>query len=148
MIYKKFIPAQNKATPFIIFSSFLMAYIITRLFVYFFPWIFLEINGVHIHHFAYGIIIITFVGLYEFIVRPAGRAFTYTLILFGIGMALAYDEFGMWIRLRDYDVSRYGYDAVIIISALFLNIIYFSGFWEKMGRRIFSRFKKRYHFKI
>ncbi len=134
-------PDKNKATPFIIFSSFLITYIITRLFVYFFPSIFLDVKGVHIHHFAYGIIVITIVGLYDLIARPGDSALHYTSAIFGIGMAFAYDEFGMWLRLQDYDVSRYGYDAVIVISLIFLNIIYFGGFWERIGKSVFSRMK-------
>lgn len=134
-------PDKNKATPFIIFSSFLITYIINRLFVYFLPSIFLDVRGVHIHHFAYGIIILTLVGLYDLIARPTGSALNYTSILFGIGMAFAYDEFGMWLRLKDYDVSRYGYDAVIVISLILLNIIYLGGFWERIGKSLFHKMK-------
>ncbi len=140
-MFKNLRPDKNKATPFIIFSSFLITYLVIRLFVYFFPSIFLDVRGVHIHHFAYGIIIITLVGLYDLIVRTTDSTLHYTAAIFGIGMAFAYDEFGMWLRLQDYDVSRYGYDAVIVISLILLNIIYFGGFWERIGKSVFSNVK-------
>jgi len=131
--------STDKDIPFVFFSSFLVSYIVIRLFVYFFPAIFLDVKGVHIHHFAYGIIIITLVGLYDLIARPVNTALKITAILFGIGTAFAYDEFGMWLRLRDYDVSRYGYDAIIVITLLLLNVIYFKGFWERIGKSIFKK---------
>ncbi len=140
-ILEKIVPQRKKAVPFFIFSSFLITYLVIRLFVYFFPEIFLDVKGVHIHHFAYGIIILTIVGLYDLIVRPDESALHITSILFGIGMAFSYDEFGMWLRLRDYDVARFGYDAVIVITLIFLNIIYFQGFWERIGKSIFSNIK-------
>lgn len=140
-MFQRFRPKEEKATPFIIFSSFLVTYIVIRLFVYLFPWIFLDVRGVHIHHFAYGIIIISLVGLYDLMARPTGSTLHIMSILFGIGTAFAYDEFGMWLRLQDHDVSRYSYDAIIIISLIFLNIIYFQGFWERIGKGVFSKIK-------
>jgi hypothetical protein len=133
---EKLKPEKNKIVPFIVFSSFLCTYIVARLFIYLFPSLFLNFHEVHVHHFAYGILIITFAGLYDLIYRPIGRKLYITAALFGIGMALAFDEFGMWLRLKDNGVSRYGYDAIIILTLLFLNIIYFEGFWLGLGRRV------------
>jgi glucan phosphoethanolaminetransferase (alkaline phosphatase superfamily) len=135
-------PASSKEIPFIIFFSFLATYVVARLFVYLFPSIFLYVRGVHIHHFAYGIIILTVVGFYDLVVRPAGRALHITAVAFGIGLALAYDEFGMWLRLRDRNVSRFDYDAILIIVLILLNIIYFSDFWRETGHRLFLRIFK------
>jgi hypothetical protein len=133
---EKLKPEKNKIVPFIVFSSFLCTYIIARIFIFLFPGLFLNFHGVHVHHFAYGILIITFVGLYDLICRPAGKKLYITSVLFGIGFALSFDEFGMWLRLKDNGVSRYGYDVIIILILLFLNIIYFEGFWRGLGKRI------------
>ncbi|HSX19486.1 MAG TPA: hypothetical protein VLE91_05160 [Candidatus Saccharimonadales bacterium] len=127
-------PKSGKEIPFIIFSSFLATYIVIRIFIYFFPFLFLNMRGVHVHHFAYGFLILTAAGLYDLIMRPTGKFLDRTAIVFGIGMAFSYDEFGMWLRLRDYDVARFGYDAVIIISLLLLSIIYFEDFWKRTGK--------------
>jgi hypothetical protein len=140
---EKIRPASGKEIPFIIFSSFLVTYVVARLFIYLFPWVFFHIRGVHIHHFAYGIIILTVVGLYDLIARPTGSALYKTAIAFGIGLALSYDEFGMWLRLRDRNVSRFGYDAVVIIILILLNIIYFSDFWKRFGKKFLIKFKKK-----
>lgn len=139
---EKLKPEKSKIVPFIIFSSFLCTYIIARIFIYLFPSLFLNFRGVHVHHFAYGIVIVNLVGLYDLICRPAGKKLYIISVLFGIGMALAFDEFGMWLRLKDNGVSRYGYDAIIILVFLFLNIIYFEDFWRGICRTILFRKKK------
>ena len=138
-MFDKLRPTSDKEIPFIIFSSFLATYLMARLFIYLFPSLFFSVRGVRIHHFAYGIIILTTVGFYDLVVRPAGRALRVTALIFGIGLALAYDEFGMWLRLLDRNVSRVGYDAIVIIILLFLNIIYFAPFWKSLGNRLFNR---------
>ncbi len=139
----RLLPNKDKAIPFIIFSSFLATYLVMRIFIYLFPKIFLNLRGTHVHHFAYGLIVITLVGAYDLIVRPKGKALNYVAIIFGIAMAFSYDEFGMWLRLRDNDVARYGFDAIITISLVFLNIIYFHGFWDRMGAKFYKRVKKQ-----
>ncbi len=131
------LPGSDREAPFLIFASFLTTFIISRLTVYFLPTFFINIRGVHIHHYAYGIVILTIAGLYDLIVRPNEEDTDKIALIFGIGLALAYDEFGMWLRLRDFYPTRDSYDAIIIIGLILLNIIYFDGFWKKIGKRIF-----------
>src|SRR4051812_46803735 len=87
-------PDKTDEIPFIIFFPFLMTFIVARIVVNLFPNFFLMLRGIHIHHFAYGIIILTLVGAYELIARPTGRVLYITAAIFGVGMGLAYDEFG------------------------------------------------------
>ena len=115
----------------IILSSFLITFAIARLFVYLvlghlMPDFFLTIKGVHIHHFTYGVFILVIVGLYFILKRPEleSRSFKWATMLYGIGLGLTFDEFGMWIRLEDNYWIRQSYDAVIIITLLLLNIAY------------------------
>ena len=142
-MFRKLRPESGKEIPFIIFSSFLATYVVARLFCYVFPSIFLHLRGVHIHHFAYGIITLTAVGFYDLVTRPTGSTLYKTAAAFGVGLALAYDEFGMWLRLRDHNVSRFGYDAIVIIVLVLLNIIYFSGFWKRFGNKFLINFRKK-----
>lgn len=116
----------------IILSSFLVTFIIARLFVYlvlghWMPDLFLTIKGVHIHHFAYGFVILALVGLYLLLRRPPAdsTASHWTAWFYGIGLGLAVDEFGMWVRLEDDYWMRQSYDAVILVALLLLNLIYF-----------------------
>jgi len=116
----------------IILSSFLITFTISRLFVYLVinkiaTNFFLVVKGVHIHHFTYGFFILAIVGLFLILKHPPSnsKVFRWLAWFYGIGLGLATDEFGMWIRLEDEYWVRQSYDAVIIISLLLLNIAYF-----------------------
>jgi hypothetical protein len=57
-------------------------------------------------------------------------------VFYGIALGLAYDEFAMWLELEDIYHSRTNYDAIITISLILLNIIYFTDFWKRWGNRL------------
>lgn len=111
---------------------FLVAFIASRLIVYLvlgklLPNLFLTVRGVHIHHFTYGVIILVLIGLYLLLKRPDPESdiFKICTAIYGIGLGLTFDEFGMWVRLRDGYWVRQSYDAVIIVLLLLLNISYY-----------------------
>jgi len=128
-------PYRKREIPFIIFSFFLMTFLFVRAGYYLFPNIYLEIRGVHVHHFTYGIILLTVVGYYLLSRTPGKLALHRLAILYGIALGLAYDEFRLWLRLEDNYWTKRSYDAVIIIALLFSNILYFGDFWSKFGGR-------------
>lgn len=124
-------PANNKLIATILFS-FLSTFVLSRLTVYFvldrlIPNFFLTIRGVHIHHFTYGVFILAVTELYVLLKRPTPElpVFKAITVLYGAGLALTFDEFGMWIRLVDDYWIRQSYDAVIIVGLLLLNIRYY-----------------------
>lgn len=125
-------PSNKKIIALIIFS-FLTVFIISRLVVYgvmdgLLPnYLFLTIRGVHIHHFTYGVLILAILSLYLLLKRPAPEAglFKWLVIGYGAGLGLTFDEFGMWINLQDDYWVRQSYDAIIIVTLLLLNLIYF-----------------------
>lgn len=51
---------------------------------------------------------------------------------YGIGLGLAYDEFGMWLMLKDNYWIRQSYDAIAIIAVILINIVYFNELWQKI----------------
>lgn len=144
LIFHKLIinPFKKREIPFLIFSSFLMTFIVLRLAVRLRPDIFLTVKGVHIHHFSYGIFILSIVGFYLLIRTPSRFWLRIISIIYGIGLGLAYDEFGMWLRLEDEYWMRKSYDAVAIIILFFLNLVYFGDFWRTMGRYITKSVRK------
>ena len=131
--------------------SFLMTFVTARLIVYLvlghlLPNFFLEIKGVHIHHFTYGVFILAVVGLYLLLKRPGVKTRTFELatLFYGIGLGLTFDEFGMWIRLEDSYWIRQSYDAIIIVFLLLLNVAYFkslTGMIKKMTYGLLLRSK-------
>jgi hypothetical protein len=56
------------------------------------------------------------VGAYLLFKRPEDRALKITAGVYGIGMALTFDEFGMWIHLGGSYWQRASWDAVVVIS--------------------------------
>ena len=133
--------------------SFLITFILARLFVYLvlgrlMPNFFLTIHGVHVHHFTYGVVILVIVGLYLLLRRPPDEtdAFRWSALFYGIGLGLTFDEFGMWIMLRDDYWLRQSYDAVIIMVLILLNVAFYQ-FTGKLLNILFIRqIKKVYAF--
>jgi hypothetical protein len=50
--------------------------------------------GRHVHHLNYGIFLLSGVGAYLLLGRPAEKGFGCATALYGIGLALTFDEFG------------------------------------------------------
>lgn len=77
----------------------------------------IHIGGVHVHHQVWGILLVLLVGLVEFRYRPESPWAEVLGALFGIGAALALDEFALWLHLEDVYWSEEGQksiDAVLI----------------------------------
>jgi len=75
-------------------------------------------NGTHVHHLNYGIFLLAAVGGYGVFRRPVGRAAEVTALVYGVAMALTFDEFGMWLHLGGSYWQRASVDAVIVVAAL------------------------------
>ncbi|HVQ88829.1 MAG TPA: hypothetical protein VMT88_11690, partial [Actinomycetes bacterium] len=75
------------------------------------------IGGVHIHHQVWGILLVLVVGLLEFRFRPESPWLEALAMLFGVGAALALDEFALWLHLEDVywsEEGRKSIDAVMV----------------------------------
>jgi len=146
-IYEKFIKRQKEGVSFVIFSFFLITFATSRIWVYLalkgiVPESFTEnVRGVHIHHFAYGILTTAIVGYLAFAL-PKEFFEKWKLKLaavFGIGLGWIFDEFGMWLRLEDEYYLRQTYDAIVVLSIIFINIIYLGNFWKKLLKKFFKK---------
>lgn len=82
------------------------------------PNMFLFLHGTHVHHLNYGIFLLAAVAGYAVLVRPAGRKLEVTALVYGIAMALTFDEFGMWLHLGGSYWQRASVDAVTVVAAL------------------------------
>jgi hypothetical protein len=81
------------------------------------PDLYLQLGETHFHHLNYGIFLLSGVGAYLLFARPEGRGFAAASILYGIGLGLTFDEFGMWLHLDDIYWQRASFDAVVVIAA-------------------------------
>jgi hypothetical protein len=82
------------------------------------PNLYFFLQGTHVHHLNYGIFLLAAVSGYAVFRRPVGRAASTTALLYGVAMALTFDEFGMWLHLGGSYWQRASIDAVIIVAAL------------------------------
>jgi hypothetical protein len=107
------------------------------------PFHFVIMEGRHIHHLVFGILILLGVG-YAWLAEIGVGAGASSLlasrllsILYGVGAALTLDEFALWLNLRDVYWSREGrssIDAVVLFGALLA-----AGAW---GAPLLSRTRK------
>lgn len=108
-----------------VFLAFLLTFIAARILVILImtrriPNMFMHARGTHVHHLNYGIFILAAVGaLLVFVIRPSDRMRKVCAILYGVGMALTFDEFGMWLHLGGSYWQRGSFDAVIVILSVF-----------------------------
>ncbi len=85
-----------------------------------------HIGGVHVHHQVWGILLVLVVGLLTFRFRPESPWIEILATLFGIGAALALDEFALWLHLEDVYWSEEGkksIDAVMIATVFGLVLL-------------------------
>jgi hypothetical protein len=80
--------------------------------------IFVHIRGTHVHHLSLGIFLMSGAFAYLLFWHPSGRALHATEVLYGIALALTFDEFGMWLHLGGGYWQRASFDAVVVITGL------------------------------
>lgn len=88
------------------------------------PDLYLHLGGTHVHHFNYGIFFLVGVGAYLLFARPIGRRLSAAAVLYGIGLGLTFDEFGMWLHLGGAYWQRASFDAVVVVATLLGLIAY------------------------
>jgi hypothetical protein len=126
-------PKDNATIPFLVFISFLLWFLLTRLWTTFLPDTIILIRNVHVHHFAYGIIMLSILS-FIFLAFDLPRLWHIRFApLLGIALASAYDEFAMWLLLENTYGDRRSIDSIIVITLILLNSIYFQKFWKKWG---------------
>jgi len=95
----------------------------------------LYIKGYHIHHLNYGIVILAIAGFFALIFQNTKNRLKIGA-LYGLGLGLTFDEFGMWLKLENDYWTRMSYDAVIIIGLIFASVVYIPSFWHSLIKHI------------
>ena len=108
----------------LVLAAFLFTFIIARILVIMImahklpPQLFFHVSGTHVHHLNYGIILLSVAGAFLLFQRPTGKALSAGAVIYGIGLALTFDEFGMWLHLGGYYWQRASFDAMVVIAAV------------------------------
>jgi hypothetical protein len=111
-------------------ASFIFTFVTARILVIFImagklpPQLFFHVKGTHVHHLNYGIFLLSACGGYLIFMRPTGRPLSIAAIVYGIGLALTFDEFGMWLHLGGPYWQRASYDAVVTIASVLALVAY------------------------
>lgn len=122
-----------------VFVTFLLTFIASRVLVILImakmvPDLFLHMGGTHVHHLNYGIFLLSAVGAVLLFVPLGEVGQKWVAIAYGFGMALTFDEFGMWLHLGGSYWQRGSFDAVIVVLSLF-GVIAFLPPWDRFRSR-------------
>jgi hypothetical protein len=98
------------------------------------PNLYFFMHGTHVHHLNYGIFLLAGVGAYTLFWMPAGQAARIAALVYGVAMALTFDEFGMWLHLGGSYWQRASIDAIIVVAAV-LALIGFARSIRRFERR-------------
>jgi hypothetical protein len=107
----------------LLLTVFLLTFLLARIVVLLImtrrmPDLFLYVGGTHVHHLNYGIFLLAAAGAVLLFTRPSGRRHTAVAVVYAIGLALTFDEFGMWLHLGGGYWQRASFDAVIVVAAI------------------------------
>lgn len=84
------------------------------------PDLFLHIGGTHVHHLNYGIFLLSIVGAALLFTKPSKKWLSVIAVAYGVGLALTFDEFGMWLHLGGSYWQRASFDAITIVGGILL----------------------------
>jgi hypothetical protein len=135
---------SSPAAPFrrsarLVFVVFLVTFVAARVLVFLImarkiPDLFMNLGGTHVHHLNYGIFLLSGSGAWLLFSRPTGRAMSAVAVSYAAGLALTFDEFGMWLHLGGGYWQRASFDAVTVVAAL-LGLLAFAPPWHRLKPR-------------
>jgi hypothetical protein len=122
-------PSRSSALPSsrhlvrLVLASFLFTFIAARILTFLImtrriPDLYLHLGGTHVHHLNYGIFLLCGVGAYLLLTPLAQRVLPPAAVTYGMGLALTFDEFGMWLHLGGGYWQRASFDAMIVLAAV------------------------------
>jgi hypothetical protein len=118
------------------FVAFLLTFIASRTLVILImtrkiPDLFLHLGGTHVHHLNYGIFLLSAVAGVLLFARLNQTQRSICALVYGLSMALTFDEFGMWLHLGGSYWQRASFDAVIVLLSVF-GVLAFLPRWQRM----------------
>ena len=114
----------------LVLAAFIFTFVLARILVIFImagdlpPQLFFHVSGTHVHHLNYGIFLLSITGGVLLFTQPEGWPLSVIAVIYGIGLGLTFDEFGMWLHLGGPYWQRASYDAVVTVGAVLALIAY------------------------
>ncbi|HWC75477.1 MAG TPA: hypothetical protein VG454_16235 [Gemmatimonadales bacterium] len=114
------LPPNARPLARLVLLSLLIAFVVSRvlsilIMLHKMPDVYLHVRGTHVHHLNYGIFLLAAVGAW--LLFTPGPAAPAAAVIYGIGLGLTFDEFGMWLHLNGDYWQRASFDAVIVLAA-------------------------------
>src|SRR5438874_8468989 len=106
------------------FIAFLLTFIASRTLVILImarqvPDLYVHLGGTHVHHLNYGIFLLATVAAVLLFASLNATQRSVCAIVYGVGMALTFDEFGLWLNLGGSYWQRASFDAVVVVLSGF-----------------------------
>lgn len=122
----------------VVLFSFLLTFISSRILVFaimsrWIPDLYMHLGGTHIHHLNLGIFLLSAAGSAMLFARPSGRALYTWAVIYAVGLALTFDEFGMWVHLGGGYWQRASWDAIVVIATVLALLAYMPPRKERRG---------------
>jgi hypothetical protein len=117
------LPSNTRPLARLVLLSLLLTFITARVanilvMLHRMPDLYLNVRDTHVHHLNYGIFLLAGVGAYLLFTPPSVTPTPpATAVIYGIGLGLTFDEFGMWLHLNGDYWQRASFDAVIVLAA-------------------------------
>ena len=126
----------------LVFVAFLLTFIASRTLVILImirrvPDLFLHLGGTHVHHLNYGIFLVSTIAAVLLFAKVNQMQLAACAVIYGIGMALTFDEFGMWLHLGGSYWQRASFDAVVVLLGIF-GLIGFMPRWQHLRTHHFA----------
>ena len=129
-------PKPTRHLARVTFVAFLFTFIASRILVILImsrrmPDLFLHMGDTHVHHLNYGIFLLSAVAGVLLFARLNDKQKSVCALAYGCGMALTFDEFGMWLHLGGSYWQRASFDAVIVLLSIF-GLLAFLPRWQRV----------------
>ena len=117
------LPSNTRPLARLVLLSLMLTFIVARLvsilmILFHRQDMYLHVRDTHVHHLNYGIFLLAGVGAYLLFSPPsAAPTPPAAAVIYGIGLGLTFDEFGMWLHLNGDYWQRASFDAVIVLVA-------------------------------
>jgi hypothetical protein len=123
------------------FTAFLFTFIASRTLVILImtqrmPDLFLHMRGTHVHHLNYGIFLLATIAAVLLFAKLNDIQRNVCAVIYGMAMALTFDEYGMWLHLGGSYWQRASFDAVVVLLGIF-SMLAFLPRWGRVSSRHF-----------
>ncbi len=99
--------------------------------------LYLVVADIHIHHYIYGLFLVSIVGVYA-VTQTYNLAIKQALaILFGMGLGLIVDEFALWVAWHENYWGLLSKIAIVVVGGIlfFMSVLSSSNLKQKISNK-------------